>query len=96
MTSESAQDALKHQKRAPRSAQGASNDRKMNKKSPQRAPDCQKERQKSSLFGAWPGGLREALTIILETESKDFARGTQSKAQCAEVCEQEQMCKVMS
>ena len=25
--------------------------------------DCEKELQKSSLFGAWPGGLREALTI---------------------------------
>ena len=35
---------------------------------PQRVPteptDCEKELQKSSLFGAWPGGLREALTII--------------------------------
>ena len=26
--------------------------------------DCEKELQQSSLFGAWPGGLREALTII--------------------------------
>ena len=25
--------------------------------------DCEKELQKTSLFGAWPGGLREALTI---------------------------------
>ena len=25
-------------------------------------PDCEKELQKSSLFGAWPGGLRDTLT----------------------------------
>ena len=28
-------------------------------------PECEKELQKPSLFGVWPGGLREALTIIV-------------------------------
>ena len=30
---------------------------------PKSSPSVKKELQKSSLFGAWPGGLREALTI---------------------------------
>ena len=33
------------------------------KKFTKETPDCEKELQKSSLFRAWPGGLREALTI---------------------------------
>ena len=32
------------------------------KKDSRELPDCEKEIQKSSLFEAWPGGLREALT----------------------------------
>ena len=37
---------------------------KLTKHDTKEPPDCEKELQKSSLFGAWTGGLCEALTII--------------------------------
>ena len=51
-------------KMGPHRSQSAPNDRKINKNDTKEPQDCEKELQKSSLFGAWPGGLREALTII--------------------------------
>ena len=47
----------------PQRSQSVSNDRKKAKHDTKEPADCEKELQKSSLFGAWPGGLRETLTI---------------------------------
>ena len=41
-------------------------------------PDCAKELQKSSRFGAWPGGLLEALTINRSTINALDHRWTRS------------------
>ena len=57
-----AQTAFGHQKLVPSAAQVLpmiENDSKITPKS----PPIPKKLQKSSPFGAWPGGLREALTI---------------------------------
>ena len=51
------------EKVGPQHCQSASNDRKMNWKWHRRTPDREKELLKWTLLGAWPGGLREALTI---------------------------------
>ena len=60
-----AQTAFGHQKLAPSAAQSASSDRKINKNDTKEPPDCEKELLNSSFLGTWPGGLREALTIVL-------------------------------
>ena len=58
-----AQTALVHQKRAPSAPKVLPRIEKLRKNSTKKPPDCEKVLQKSSLLGAWPGGLREALAI---------------------------------
>ena len=55
--------AFGHEKLAPRAPKVPPMIEKTTKNDTKEPPDCEKELQKSSLFGAWPGGLREALTI---------------------------------
>ena len=50
-------------KMGPQRYQSPPNKRKMNRRAIKELQDCGKELQKSSLVLAWPGGLREALTI---------------------------------
>ena len=60
-----AQTALGHLKWAPSASKVLPVIQKYGKPDTKEIPDCEKELQKSSFFGPWPGGLREALTIKL-------------------------------
>ena len=59
-----AQAAPGHQKLAPSAPKVLPMIEKSTKNDTKEPPDCEKELPNSSLFGTWPGGLREALTII--------------------------------
>ena len=59
-----AQTAFRHQKLAPSARKVLPMIKKSTKNNTKEAPDCEKELPNSSFFGNWPGGLREALTII--------------------------------
>ena len=57
------QTALGHQKWASSAPKVLPRIEKSTKNDTKEPPDYEKELQKSSLFGAWPDGLREPLTI---------------------------------
>ena len=54
----------------PQRSPNAHNDWKISQTLHQGASDCEKELQKPSLFEAWPGGLREALTIKMQKTTR--------------------------
>ena len=56
--------AFGHQKLAPRAPKVLPMINKPTKNATKEPPDCEKELPNSSFLGTWPGGLREALTII--------------------------------
>ena len=58
-----AETAFGHQKKAPSSPKVLPMIEKCAKHNTKAPNDCEKKLQKRSLFGAWPGGLREALTM---------------------------------
>ena len=58
-----AQTAFGHQKLAPSAPKVLPMIEKSTKNDTKERPGCEKELRKSSFFGTWPGGLREALTI---------------------------------
>ena len=60
-----AQTAFGHQKFAPSAPKLLSMIEKSIKNHTKEPPDCEKKLSNSSLFGTWPGGLREALTRLL-------------------------------
>jgi hypothetical protein len=59
-----AQTAFGHQKLVPSAAQVLPMIEKSTKKNTKEPPNCEKDALNSSFLGTWPGGMREALTII--------------------------------